>query len=47
MMRKQNRLNLNAKQWEDYIATQVNKAYENGEISAGDVTYILNKLGVK
>lgn len=47
MMKKQNTMKMNNAQMNDFLANQVNNAYKNGKISAGDVTYILNSLGIK
>ena len=46
-MKRTNTLGMSSKQMKDFLAAQVNSAYQKGEINQADVNNILNKLGIK
>lgn len=46
-MKRKNTLGMSSKQMKDFLAAQVNSAYQKGEINQADVNNILNKLGIK
>lgn len=47
MLKKQNTLGMSSSQMKEFLAAQVNSAYQKGEINQADVNNILNKLGIK